>query len=149
MQFDCMVTPKAGQDSREYSLVTPHTMRYLVAMRKIMATILAVCFGILLPAAAIPVRVCLLHPGDLSGECCGNCATSHQDCCTDFKTVPYSTMPDGHFETPAFAGYVIPDFWAELPCIPESIAPPPCFARPPTGIGTPMAHRAVLNVWRL
>jgi len=36
-----------------------------------------------------------------------------------------------------------------LPRIPETIAPPPCFAQPRAGIGPPTDRFAVLNVWIL
>ncbi len=118
-------------------------------MRKLMATILAICFGILLPAAAMPARVCLLDPSERSEDCCNTCTTGRQDCCADLKTLPDAPMPGGNFETPAFVGYAIASIIAEPPRIPESIAPPPWHARPRTGIGPPAARLAVLNVWRL
>lgn len=118
-------------------------------MRNLIATILAICLGILLPSAPIPVRVCLLDPAVRSEDCCGTCSASDKDCCVDTEVLPDSTLPAGSFETPAFVGYVIPPLMAELPLIPERILPPPCFARTPAGIGPPAAWLAVLNVWRL
>lgn len=118
-------------------------------MHNLIATILAVCLGIVLPAAPIPVRVCLLDPAEQTEDCCGTCSTSDEDCCVHSEVLPDSPLPAGNFETPAFVGYAIPPMMAELPLIPERILPPPCFERTPTGIGPPAARLAVLNVWRL
>jgi hypothetical protein len=118
-------------------------------MCKWIATILAICLGILLPAAAIPLRICLLDPSERFEDCCNTCTTGRQDCCADQKTLPDAPMPGGNVETPAFVGYAIPPVIEAPPGIPARIAPPPCFARPRTGIGPPAARLAVLNVWRL
>lgn len=118
-------------------------------MRKLMVTILAICYGILLPAAGMPLRVCLLDAMERSVDCCDDCSDESKDCCVDVETLPDSPMPGGNFETPAFVGYAIPFVMTELPSIPESIVPPPCFERPRTGIGPPAERLAVLNVWRL
>jgi hypothetical protein len=118
-------------------------------MRKFTATILAICFGILLPAAAMPMRVCLLDQAEQSEDCCGTCSTNNVDCCVDSEGLPDSQLPSGSFETPPFVGNALPPTMAELPRIPESIVLPPCLARPPNGIGSTTARLAVLSVWRL
>lgn len=118
-------------------------------MRKLMVTILAICYGILLPAAGMPLRVCLLDAMERSVDCCDDCSDDSKDCCVDVETLPDSPMPGASFETPAFVGYAIPFVMTELPCIPVRIVPPPCFERPRTGIGPPAERLAVLNVWRL
>lgn len=117
-------------------------------MRKLMVTLLAICFGILLPTAAMPVRVCLLHPAEQAEDCCGT-STSLENCCVDLGTLASAPLPGRILETPLFVGCAIPFLVAELPDIPEAIAPSPCFAQPRTGIGPPTARLAVLNVWRL
>jgi hypothetical protein len=123
--------------------------KHITVMRRLIATILAICLGILLPAAAMPVRVCLLDPAERSENCCGSCTTEHQDCCADLETLPDAPMPGGNFETPGFVGYASPAVSVVLPRIPERIAPAPCFALARKGIGPPAGRLAVLNVWRL
>lgn len=118
-------------------------------MRKLTAAVLAICFGILLPAAAMPVRFCLLDPADRSEDCCGTCPTRDRDCCADLEILPEAPMPGGFFETPVFSGYIIPADLGVLPAIPASMVPPPCFPPLRAGIGPPTARLAVLNVWRL
>lgn len=118
-------------------------------MRKVLAIILATCLGVLLPAAAAPLRVCLLESCEQSEDCCNCCSTGLQDCCADVKVLPDSPMPGGNFETPAFVGYAIPKVMAELPGIPVSITPRIDFTQVRTGIGPPTARLAVWNVWRL
>ena len=118
-------------------------------MRKLMPLILAVCLGILLPTAATSLRVCLLDPAERSENCCDDCSSGTEDCCVDSDGLPDAPLPGGNFETPAFVGYAIPPAMAELPGILGRPIPPPCIARPRTGIGPPMARLAVLNVWRL
>ncbi|MFZ9936049.1 MAG: hypothetical protein ACO3JG_03210 [Luteolibacter sp.] len=118
-------------------------------MRKVLAIMLATCLGVLLPAAAMPLRVCLLEPMEQADGCCNSCSTGHRDCCADVKLLPDAPMPEGNFETPAFVGYAIPSAMAELPRIPVSIAPPIDFTHARTGVGPPTARLAVWNVWRL
>jgi hypothetical protein len=118
-------------------------------MRRLIATMLAICLGILLPSAAMPVRVCLLGSEERSDHCCNSCNDTRQDCCADLDLLPDSPLPGGLFETPAFVGYAIPSISTEPHGIITHIPPPPCFTRLPTGIGPPTARLAVLNVWRL
>lgn len=118
-------------------------------MRRLAAIIMAVCYGILLPAAAMPVRICLLDQGERTDDCCRTCPSGSNDCCTDLDPLPDAPVPDGNFETPAFLGYAIPTALASMPLIPERIALPSCLARRPAGTGPPTARLAVLNVWRL
>ena len=118
-------------------------------MRKLTATILVICLGILLPAAAIPVRICLLDLEERKDDCCNTCSSDNEDCCADLAPIPDAPVPNGNFETPPFIGFALPPSMVELPPIPERIVPPPCHARPPTGIGPPTARMAALNVWRL
>lgn len=118
-------------------------------MRKFTATILVICLGMLLPVAAMPVRICLLDLEERTDDCCRTCPSDSNDCCADLDPLPDTSIPGGNFETPSFVGYAIPPTLATLPLIPERIALPRCHARPPTGIGPPAARLAVLNVWRL
>lgn len=118
-------------------------------MRKVLAIMLATCLGVLLPAAAVPLRVCLLEPWEQTEGCCDSCPTGQLDCCADLKVFPDSPMPGGNFESPAFVGYAIPRAMAELPGIPVSITPRLVFMQVRTGVGPPAARLAIWNVWRL
>ena len=118
-------------------------------MLKFMASFLAICLGILLPVAAMPLRVCLLEQTERSEDCCGTCSTSDKHCCVDSEGLPDSLLPAGNYEAPAFVAYPLPPRVADLPPVPERILPPPAHARAPTGMGPPTARLAVLNVWRL
>lgn len=118
-------------------------------MRNFTATILVICLGILLPAAAMSVRICLLDAEERTEDCCRTCPSDSGDCCADLEPLPHAPVPDGNFETPAFLGYAIPPTLATLPLVPERIIPPSCHARPPTAIGPSTSRLAVLNVWRL
>lgn len=120
-------------------------------MRKLMVTIVALCLGLLLPMAAMPVRVCLLSEAQRAEDCCPDCATKDKDksCCIQSDGLPDSPLPAAGVDAPVFAGYPLPPGMAELPENPEHIAPAPRVAPRQTGAGPPARCRAVLNVWRL
>jgi hypothetical protein len=118
-------------------------------MRRFTAIILVICFGILIPAAATPIRICLLDPEERTGDCCRTCSSDSNECCADLAPLPDTSIPNGNFETPSFVGYPIPYTLATLPLIAERIALPSRHARPAAGIGPPTARLAALNVWRL
>jgi hypothetical protein len=131
-------------------------------MRKLVAALLLVCFGILIPLAASPVRVCLLDgtvtsaafPADSCGEreCCPDCdrdADPGAPCCVDLDELPDSSVPHPPVELP-------PAVFAELPqhaCPEVALAEPVrvVFTRSESirGTDSPTAYRAVLGVWRL
>ena len=118
-------------------------------MRKFTATFLLICLGIMLPVAAMPVRICLLEPEERTDNCCNTCTSDTGDCCADVDPLPELLLQDGNFEMPEFTGYALPPTMMDLPIIPKQILPPSCLARAPTGIGSTTARLAALNIWRL
>jgi hypothetical protein len=118
-------------------------------MRRCMAAVLVFCLGALLPLAATPLHVCLLDAAEQSAGCCDNCTSGAHDCCAEVRLLPDALMPSGSQTDPALVRSVVPHAMVLLPRIPETIAPPPCFAQPRAGIGPPTDRFAVLNVWIL
>jgi hypothetical protein len=124
-------------------------------VRKLIAALLLVCFGILVPVAASSVRICLLEESQLvagASDCCSGCdqETNQQDpCCMDLEALPDASAPQPSVELP-------PLIVTELP---ESLLPgPSLFAL--CGLTdsqsalihrakSPAAYRAVLGIWRL
>lgn len=121
----------------------------MIRMRKLTATILLIFLGILLPVAAMPVRICLLDPEERTDDCCRTCNSDSKDCCSDVDPLPELTPPDGNFETPVFLGYALPPTIVDFVLVPQRVVVPACYARPPTKIAETTARLAVLNVWRL
>lgn len=118
-------------------------------MSKLMTIILAICFGIQLPTAAMPVRVCLLDPEERTENCCRDCPSDSKDCCAELDRLPDAPVPDPNFSTPPFVGYVIPSAIADVLPMPVRIVTPPRHEQPPSGIGPPTTRLCVLNVWKL
>jgi hypothetical protein len=110
---------------------------------------LLIILGILLPVAAMPVRICLLDLEERTDDCCRTCNSDSKDCCEDVDPLPELAPPDGNFETPAFLGYALPPTIVDFVVVPQRIVVPACYARPPTRIAQTTARLAVLNVWRL
>lgn len=122
--------------------------------------LLLICFGILVPLSATPVRVCLLNAdaaGVLVGhdpekECCPECSRGSETpkpCCVDVEEFPDSPSPQSSFELPPV---VLTDL-TELPGSPalrEEIQPEVFSpSEPIRGPTSPAAHRAVLGIWTL
>jgi hypothetical protein len=126
-----------------------------MSVRKGIAVLLLACFGMLIPAAALPLRVCMLEKRVLSTEvhsdanCCSDCTRETDDrepCCLDLDAIPDSPVPQ-----PSLSSIVI-----DLPT--EALAAPPwidlshgvlaltVLIRGPV---PPAARRAMLGVWRL
>lgn len=121
----------------------------LTKVNGIIATLLLICFGMMLPAAAMPVRVCLLEEKDRVPDCCSTCHTERRDCCADLDQMPDATVPGGLFVPPAFSGFQLPFF---EPVRTTEIAADdfPSHRHPPIrGPDSPAAFRSVLGVWRL
>jgi len=130
-------------------------------MRRVIATLLLVCFGMLVPLAAMPVRLCLMEqrvlvPGvstcsQKKSKCCPEHGGHHRNdpCCVDVDELPHAPLPS---------------FPESLPAIVAIDLPPPVFVLPPAvlvevssyeaavpirGPDSPSAWRARLEVWRL
>ena len=134
-------------------------------MRQFLAAVLLVCFGMLIPTAASPMRVCFLEntvkePGFVTyGEtpshklkCCPDCGTSEKgdSCCLEVKKLP--DAPDPSSTTLVFT----PIFFLEQesvftlpPCLvvefKETFAP----STPIRGPDSPGSRRAVLGIWNI
>lgn len=118
-------------------------------MIRLLATLLLICFGTILPVAAAPVRVCLLEQKQREADCCKKCHDKHQDCCAELDKLPDSPMPGGSLEIPPFVAWEIPSFDAAVRPVEIVVAMEPRYAPPIRGPGTPAAVRSVLSVWSI
>lgn len=101
-----------------------------------------------LPVAAVPMRVCFLDQKDQQEDCCKNCLSEHKDCCAEKDKLPDSPAPGGSLEIPPFIAFEIPLY--DFGFSPEIVTPfPPRFAQPIRGPDSPAACRSILSVWRL
>lgn len=129
-------------------------------MRRVIAALLLVCLGIMVPLAAMPVRLCLLEhrvlvPGASEckvkkSKCCPDCGGHHQKpCCVDLEEMPDATAPSVPEGLPAIVAIDLP--------APVFVLPPAVLvedstyeaAVPIRGPDSPSAWRARLEVWRL
>lgn len=130
----------------------------LMSVRKVIAVFLLACFGILLPSAASPLRVCLLEQRLLIAEvssdanCCSDCnreTDKRSPCCMDLEALPDASAPQPSIELPPVIITDIP-VAAIPPLMPMDLGrwidSPPRTIRGPT---SPSAYRAVLSIWRL
>lgn len=133
-----------------------------LTVRQFLAALLLVCFGVLLPTAASPLRVCfldgeLLEPGFTTyGEtashklkCCPDCGKEGDSCCMDVKKLP--DAPE------AVAPVVLPpvvfsetDFEITVPPCPVVILEEAFIrAAPIRGPDSPGKRRALLGIWNI
>lgn len=125
-----------------------------MAMRKVLASFLLMCLGVLIPVAASPMRICLLDggilaAGSVSQSGCCDCEDQHAPCCVELEKLPELFVPQAAVELP-------PAVVAELPLWPcarlfaSELPRESCrFSEPIRGPDSPGAHRAVLGIWRL
>ena len=128
----------------------------LLMMRRMLAALLLVCVGILIPASASPVRICFLEFGWNSfqddSKCCEDCSgrTEQPDpCCYDLEKLPDLGAPQNPVELPPV---VVVDFPAPVCLAPLMIdLSGGCHAisTPIRGPTSPAACRAMLGIWRL
>lgn len=125
-------------------------------MQRLLAALLLFCVGILIPASATPVRVCLLEFGLSSVKqdfpCCEDCnqGTDRPDtCCYDLEKLPDSLTPGIAVELPAAVVTDVLVAW--FPTLVMTFAASDRFpvSAPIRGPTSPAAHRAVLGIWRL
>lgn len=134
-------------------------------VRQFLAALLLVCFGILVPTAASPMRVCfleekLLEPGFTSfGEtashklkCCPDCGSPENGdgCCMDVRKLPDAPDPSGTVVVlPALLLCELP-VAVVLPSCPLTEAAE-CYvpSRPIRGPDEPGARRALLAIWNI
>lgn len=130
-------------------------------MRRAIATILLVCFGLLLPTAAAPIRICfiedkVLEPGFKTfGEtpghkdkCCRDCGKSGESCCTELSKLPDALEA-------SFPAHHIPLLvWEPLPRViipqcPEKLVEVFVPTAPIRGPDSPGQRRALLEIWNI
>jgi len=118
-------------------------------MRKVFATLLLVCFGMIVPLAGQPLRVCLLEMKERQEDCCKKCHTEHKDCCAEVGEIPDAPLPGTPLDVPPFIGFVLPVFEAACPVeiVPAQVTVG--YLPPIRGPDSPGAFRSVLNIWRL
>ena len=135
-------------------------VRFYVQMRRVIAALLLICLGMMVPLAATPVRLCLLEhrllmPGVLEcglkkAKCCKDCGKHHETpCCVDLEDLPDATAPSFPEGLPAIAAIDLPAPVFVLP--PAVLVEDSVFvaAVPIRGPDSPAAWRARLEVWRL
>lgn len=131
-------------------------------MQRLLAAVLMFCFGIMLPLAASPVRMCLMEgtihvPGfpaigvaDTHGDaCCPDCGNHDQPCCAELQKLPDSTLPATFPDLPPLVGIDLPGVWFLAPLEPVVLDPAFHPSVPIRGPDTPSEHRAVLAIWRI
>lgn len=103
----------------------------------------------IVPLAALPVRVCLLEEYELTEDCCKKCPSTHGDCCADMDTLPETPTPGTSTEIPPFIAVELLSYLVEE--LPEILRLPqtPAFSQPIRGPDTPAAYRSVLSVWSI
>jgi len=126
-------------------------------VRRLLAALLLICVGILIPASASPVRICLLEFGlsfsHAAAECCPDCSPGTElpdPCCVDLEELPDSGAPQLPVELPPAVVTEVPVAWCSALLIATRISPT-SFPRsvPIRGPTSPAAYRSVLGIWRL
>jgi hypothetical protein len=128
--------------------------------RQLIAMLLLICVGILVPLSATPVRVCLLDAdtaGVLVGhdpekECCPECSRGSETpepCCVDVEEFPDSTSPQNSFELPSVVLTDLTELLGPSPLNEEIQSEVVSTSEPIRGPTSPAAHRAVLGIWTL
>jgi hypothetical protein len=126
-------------------------------MRRVIAALLLVCLGMMVPLAAAPVRLCLVEHrllvagcGAEKSPCCPDCGDHHEEpCCVELEDLPDAPAPSVPEGLPAMAVLDLP--------APVFVVPPAVLveasafeaAAPIRGPDSPAAWRALLEVWRL
>ena len=124
-------------------------------MRSALAIFLIFCVGMMIPAPASSVRVCLLEQRIISlcpqVECCEDCEKNQNPpdpCCVEVEKLPDVAVPHAPLGLP-------PAIVTEI-AIPVSPQPAAgvelkvfSASEPIRGPDSPTAYRAVLGIWRL
>ena len=121
-----------------------------------LAVLLLFCVGMMIPASASPVRVCLLElqlkskPSE--AKCCTDCSRGSEQpdpCCHDLEELPDAPAPQLPTGLPPVVITDLPSSICRNPVMKELDLG--CFAvsEPIRGPTSPAAYRAVLGIWRL
>lgn len=125
-------------------------------MRKLTAVMLLFYVGIMIPASATPVRICLLemrlNSSQGESKCCADCTKESEQpdpCCLDLKELPDALAPQLPTELPAALIMDLP--FSIYPSVVLSETNPGGFSvsKPIRGPTSPVAYRAVLGIWIL
>lgn len=127
-----------------------------VCVRRLLAALLLFCVGILIPASASPVRICLLEfelnasPAD--SKCCSDCSRGTElpePCCVDLDELPDSTAPQLPVELPPVIVTAVPAELSPVQSVTSVSGKNFVASTPIRGPTSPAAYRAVLGIWRL
>jgi hypothetical protein len=125
-------------------------------LRRAIAIWLLACFGMMLPAAATPVRVCFIgsHLAIAAEDagCCHDCdrpAEGPQPCCMDLESLPDASTPEAAVLLPPVPICTIPEGPAAAPLPNHPVGECMLRAVPIRGPDSPSARRALIGVWRL
>ncbi len=133
-------------------------------MKRLLAMLLLVCFGITIPLGASPCRLCFLEINALAlgfetygetpsqkSKCCLDCGTTDDgdSCCVDIEKLPDAPLPSAILISPPIL-FCESNFDSALPpCrvaeVEKSFSP----SAPIRGPDSPGENRAMLGIWRL
>jgi hypothetical protein len=110
----------------------------------------------MLPAAAVPLRVCFIGAHLAITEehtsCCHECDKpddSPQPCCVDLEALPDALTPETPFIMPALPICILPDGPTVAPILNYPVGDSLWRSLPIRGPDSPGVHRALFGVWRL
>lgn len=121
-----------------------------------MAALLLFCVGILIPASASSVRICLLelelNSTQADSKCCSDCHRGNEipdPCCVDLEELPDSITPQSAIELPAAIITDVPEGLSAMRPVTWRLSENFVVFTPIRGPTSPAAFRAVLGSWRL
>ncbi len=133
-------------------------------MKRLLAMLLLVCFGMTIPSSASPWRLCSLEgkalaPGfknygetpSQKSKCCPDCGTTDDgdSCCVDIEKLPDVPIPSAFLILPPHF-FCESDFDLAMPlCAVTEIEVPFVPSAPIRGPDSPGEHRAMLGIWNI
>jgi hypothetical protein len=133
-------------------------------MRRVVAALLTMCLGILIPVVASPMRVCFLDDSVLlpgfttygespthKDKCCPKCGDTEEgdSCCLDLKKLPDAEHPSGPLVLPSLVCLKLDDRTIVPSCPVTWIESAHVPATPIRGPDSPGSWRALLSVWNI
>lgn len=160
-----MIFPKSwGEIPTEYVLDPAFVRREIRTVQRVMAALLLLCFGIIIPAAAAPMRICFLEKevhtagfatyGETSTgkeKCCPDCGSTEKgdSCCIEVKKLPDSINPAPPFLLFPISFCLAPMDVCIPPCPVTDLKEPFAPSVPIRGPDLPREWRALLGVWNI
>ena len=158
------IPPKLGEIPFQYILDPFRIRRLLRVVQRVMAAVLLLCFGIMIPVAVAPMRTCFLEKkthtasfatyGETSTgkvKCCPDCGSTEEgdSCCIEVEKLPDATNP-----APPFLLFPVSFCLAPLdlrvpPCPVMELKEPFVPSVPIRGPDLPHDWRALLGVWNI